>query len=148
LEEIAVDWLAGSVGTLFVLLALVMFVLHLLVEREKPAAGREWPDALRRGWGEAAHLGAGGLLLVALAVFMVDADTGLRVVIVPLGTFGAAAPLVHLVAGWRAERDGSPRGERVAGRGRPLGQNHDVLLLRLRRRLRAVFCHFHRGEVG
>ena len=57
---------------------------------------------------EAGPAGVGGFLMVGLAVFMVDPTAGFRTLLLPLGVVGATAPLVHLVASWRAGREESP----------------------------------------
>jgi len=108
-EDTVVEWLIGGLGGL--LAALAIFVLHILVERQKPAAERKWGDALVRAWGDAGQAGVGGFLLVVLAIFMVDPDAGFRVLIVPIGAIGIATPLLHLFASWRAARDDSPRND-------------------------------------
>ena len=105
------EWLIGGLGALLAAMALALFVLHLLIERQKPDVERNWGDTLWRAWGDAGQVGVGGFLMVVLAIFIADPDTGFRVLIVPLGAVGAAAPLVHLVASWRGGREESPRKE-------------------------------------
>ena len=101
-------WFLAAIGGLFCLLAAAMAVLELLIERQKPAEERNWPETWDRVRREAGGLAIGGLLMFPLAIFMVEPVTGFRLFLVPVGTVAAVAPLVHLIASWRAARPDSP----------------------------------------
>ena len=101
-------WFLSAIGGLFCLLAAAMAVLELLVERQKQEDDRNWPDAWDRIRRDAGGLAIGGLLMFPLAIFMVEPVAGFRLFLVPVGTVAAVAPLVHLVASWRAARPNSP----------------------------------------
>src|SRR5688500_17367877 len=77
-KEGFVHWFLSAIGGLFCLLAAAMAVLELLVERQKRAEDRNWPETWDRIRCDAGGLAIGGLLMFPLAIFMVEPVAGFR----------------------------------------------------------------------